>query len=403
MQMVYSYVAYTSEKKIIQGNITADDEVNARKLLSVSGYQVLSIKEKSSFINWKILNTNLSGIKQKEIVMFSRQLALLLETGTDIVTAIDLLKDQVGDKTLSGILGEVVDSIRSGNSLSAAMSKHPKAFLNIYRKTIAAGEQGGNLETVLRQMADYLERQVETKKKLKNALTYPIVVSLVAVVVVAVIVLFVLPTFLNLYSSFGVEVPALLSVLQNTIEWLQNNLLILIAIIAALIFSFFLYIRTKSGRYRYDRLKLKLPVIGRVLQLVELAQASRTLSMLFRVGIPLPDILNMVIVGTENVFVSEAFEKVQHELIRGKGISTPMKNDSFFLPLMVQMVAVGEGTGNLDKTLSTVAESYEAEAAERTTAALGMIQPILTILIGLVVGFVAVIMVTAMYSMYGQM
>jgi type IV pilus assembly protein PilC len=402
MPMVYSYIAYTSEKNIIKGKVTAEDEAAARKLISYSGYQILSIKETPSSIDWKFLTTDLGGIKQKEIVMFSRQLALLLESGTDIVTAIELLKDQVGDKTLRGILGEVVNSIRGGNSLSVAMSKHPKAFQNIYRRTISAGEQGGNLETVLRQMADFLERQLETRKKLKGALTYPVIVSIVAIIVVAVIVLFVLPTFLNLYTSFGVEIPALLSGLQNTIDWLKENILIILAVIAFLVVSIFAYVRTKNGKYRYDSLKLKLPVIGRVLQLTELSQASRTISMLFRVGIPLPEIMNLVIVGTDNVFVSESFEKVQHDIIRGKGVSAPMKSNAFFLPLMVQMVAVGEGTGNLDKTLATVAESYENEANERISVAIGMIQPILTIIIGLVVGFVAVIMITAMYSMYGQ-
>ncbi len=400
--MVYSYMAYTGERKIIKGNITADDEAAARKLLNYSGYHILSIKEKPASIDWKFLNTYLSRINQKEIVMFSRQLALLLESGTDIVTAIELLKDQVGDKRLVGILEDVIISIRSGNSLSSAMSKHPKAFQNIYRKAIAAGEQGGNLETVLRQMADFLERQVETRKKLKSALSYPSVVSVVAVIVVTVIVLYVLPTFLNLYTSFGVEIPALLTMVSNIIEWLRSNILLLLLIIVLLFVMLFMYIRTKTGRYRYDRLKLKLPVIGRITHLIELSQSSRTMSMLFRVGIPLPDIMNLIIVGTDNVFVSEAFEKVQHELIKGKGISNPMKNDKFFLPLMVQMVAVGEGTGNLDKTLAVVADSYETEANERISAAIGMIQPILTIFIGMLVAVVAVIMITAMYSLYGQ-
>ena len=401
--MEYSYVAYTKDRSLIKGKISAEDESAARKLIDFSGYQLITIKSNSSFINWKALNTNLSPIKPKEIVMFSRQLALLLESGTDIITALELLQEQVGDKTLRNILVEIVNDIRAGSSLSSAMSKHPKAFEHIYYKAIAVGEKGGNLETVMRHMADFLEKNAITKKKIKGALSYPLIVSAVAIIVVAVIVVFVLPTFINLYASLSVEVPAILTLLLDFIDWLKANILLVLLVIVAFIVAFFVYTHTKNGRYNFDRLKLKMPVIGRILQLTELSQSARTISMLFRVGLPLPEIMNLSISSTDNKFVSESFEKVQRDLIRGEGISKPMSKNKFFLPLMVQMVAVGEGTGHLDNTLITVAESYEMEADDRTTAAVGLIQPILTVFIGLVVGFVAIMMLSTMYSIYGQL
>jgi type IV pilus assembly protein PilC len=305
--MNYSYVAYNKDKAIIKGKVSADNEAAAKKMLSFSGYQVLSLKSNTRFLNLKFLTADLSGIKPKEIIMFSRQLALLLESGTDIVTSLELLQDQVGDKTLRGVLVEIVADIRGGSSLSTAMSKHPRMFHNIYQKAIAVGEKGGNLEIVLRQMADFLERQSLTKKKIKGALSYPIIVSVVAIIVVGVIVVFVLPTFINLYTALSVNVPPVLTILLDFIDWLKANFLYLLLVIVALIIGSFAYTRTKSGRYRFDRLKLKIPVIGRILQLTELAQSARTISLLFRVGLPLPEIMNLAVSGTDNVFVSEAF------------------------------------------------------------------------------------------------
>jgi type IV pilus assembly protein PilC len=401
--MEYSYMAYTKERSLIKGKVSAEDESAARKLIDFSGYQLISLKANSSFINWKALNTSLSPIKPKEIVMFSRQLALLLESGTDIITSLELLQEQVGDKTLRNVLVELVNDIRGGSSLSAAMRKHPKIFEHIFYKAVAVGEKGGNLETVLRHMADFLEKHALTRKKIKGALTYPVIVSVVALLVVAVIVIFVLPTFISLYASLGVQIPTILTVLLDVIDWLKANIIVLLLGIAVFTGAFFFYTHTKNGRYNFDRLKLRFPVIGRILQLTELAQSARTISMLFRVGLPLPEIMNLAISSTDNKFVAESFEKVQRDLIRGEGISKPMSKNKFFLPLMVQMVSVGEGTGHLDNTLTTVAESYEMEADDRTAAAVGLIQPILTVFIGLVVGFVAVMMLSTMYSIYGQL
>ena len=401
--MEYSYVAYNKDRSLIKGKIAAENETAARKLIDFSGYQLISLKANAGLINWKVLNTNLSSVKPKEIIMFSRQLALLLESGTDIITSLELLQEQVADKTLRNVLSEITNDIRGGSSLSSAMSKHPKIFQNIYYKAVAVGEKGGNLETVLRHMADFLEKQALTRKKIKGALSYPVMVSVVALLVVGVIVVFVLPTFIGLYASLSVEVPAMLTALLAFIDWFKANILLVLLVVLAIAGGIFAYIRTEKGRYRFDRMKLKLPVIGRILQLTELSQAARTISMLFGVGLPLPEIMNLTIGTTDNKFVGESFEKVQRDLIRGEGISKPMRKNKFFLPLMVQMVAVGEGTGHLDSTLVTVAESYEMEADDRTSAAVGLIQPILTIFIGLIVGFVAILMISTMYSMYGQL
>jgi type IV pilus assembly protein PilC len=401
--MDYSYVAYGRDKKLVKGKLSATSEVAATKLLSYGGYQVLSIKPLISFINFGRLSSLFTKINPKEISMFSRQLALLLESGTDIVASLELLQAQVTNRNLQRIIGEVVADIRGGSSLSAALRRHPQAFSQMYSRAIAAGERGGNLEVVLRQMAEFIERKVLTEKRIKSALAYPIIVTVVAIVVLALMVVFVLPSFTSLYSSFGSELPLATAILINVTDWLiKYGLYLLLAIIVAIVL-FVLYIRTPAGNYQWGKVSLRLPVVGRILLLSELSRACRTISLLFRVGLPLPEVLAMASYGSTNKAMSGALTEVQHELIRGQGISKPMSKRPVFLPLMVQMVGVGEGTGNLDTTLTTVAESYEMEADDRIDAAVGLIQPVVTIIIGLVVAFIAVSVFSAMYSLYGQL
>jgi len=400
--MDYAYVAYTEDRRLVKGKLSATNEEAATNLLSYGGYQVVNLKQVVPFFNTAKLAAAFSPVKLREIIMFSRQLALLLESGTDIVTSLELLQSQITNRTLKKILGGIASDIRGGSSLSAALSKHPRAFSPIYHQAIAAGEQGGNLEIVLRQMADYMERAVNTEKKIKNALTYPIIVAVVAVVVILLLITFVLPTFVSLFTAFGADLPLATRMLIGLTDWLGSYGLYLMIVIGAAVAVTFIYIRTPAGKYQKDKLSLRLPVLGRIFLLNELSRCCRTMSLLFKVGIPLPEIMAMAIHGTTNKAMSEALTGVQQELIRGEGVSRPMAKRSLFLPLMVQMVGVGEETGNLDNTLATVALSFETESDDRTSAAVGLIQPTMIIVIGLIVGFIAIALFSAMYSIYGQ-
>ena len=400
--MDFQYIAYTTERRLVRGRLSATNEEAAVNLLSYGGYQVVSLKTITPFFNLEGLVARFSRIKSMEIIMFSRQLALLLESGTDIVTSLELLQRQVTNRTLQRMIGEVASDIRGGSSLSAALSKHPRAFPEIYHRTIAAGEQGGNLEIVLRQMADYIERGAITEKKIKTALTYPFILAIVAVVVVAILVTFVMPTFVNLYSAFNVELPLPTRMLLSIAGFLSSyGLYIVLALIVALVVGY-MYIRTPAGKYQWNKLLFRLPVVGRIFLLSELSRCCRTIALLFRVGLPLPEILTMAIHGSNNKVMAESLTGVQQELIRGQGLSKPMASRELFLPLMVQMVGVGEETGNLDNTLTTVAQSYELEADDRTSTAVGLIQPAVIVVIAVVIGFVAIALLSSMYAIYGQ-
>jgi type IV pilus assembly protein PilC len=401
--MDFSYVAYGEEdKRLLSGKVSAPSEEAATELLGYGGYRVLSLKSVRPLFDRERLQARFSRIKQAEIIMFSRQLALLLESGTDIVTSLDLLQNQMTDQNLQKVIGEIAADIRGGSSLSTALSKHPRAFSSMYHRAIAAGEQGGNLEVVLRQMADYMERGFNTQKRIKSALTYPVIVVVVAIGVILILVNSVFPTFVSFYSQLGAQLPTVTRVLMAIMGWLQHYGFYLLLGLVIAIGAILVYSRTPTGKYRQDKTILGLPLIGRIIQLSELSRSCRTMALLIRVGLPLPEVLAVTIHTTTNMIVDENLTGVQQELIRGEGLSRPMEKRDLFLPLMTQMVRVGEETGNLENTLTTVAESFEAEANDKTNSAVGLIQPILTIVIGLVVGFIVLAMFSAMYSIYHQ-
>jgi len=401
--MNFAYTAYTEDKKLVKGRVSAISEEAANELLSYGGFRVVSLKAALPLINKEKLLSRFSQVKSAEIVMFSRQLALLLESGTDIVTSLDLLQNQIANQTLKRTVAEVASDIRGGSSLSVALSKHPRAFSSMYYRAISAGEQGGNLEVVLRQMAEYIEKGVATQKQIKGALVYPVIVVLVAIGVVAILTTQVFPAFTKLYSQVGVELPLPTVILIVLTDWINHYGLYLVLGLLIAVAAAYIYIRTPAGKYRWDKLMFSWPVVGRVVHLGELSRSCRTMALLVRVGLPLPEVLAMTTQSSSNKFVVENFTGVQQDLIRGEGLSKPMAKREFFLPLMTQMVKIGEESGNLENTLVTVAENFEVEGADKTKSAVAMIQPAITIILGLVVGFVVLAMMSAMYSLYGQL
>ena len=334
--MDYQYLAYTSERKMIKGKLAAPDEEKAVAELNALGYQVLNIKTMNSLgkISRSLNFSFTSVVKPKEVILFSRQLAILLESGIDIVTAIDLYKTQAANKIFKKTLEELIADLRGGTSFSGALAKFPKVFSLMYCRTIAAGEQSGNLDQVLRRIADYMERTESASKKVRGAMTYPIIVLAVAIVVVAVLVFFVMPTYTNLYSSLGAKLPTISKILIDFANWARK--------IWGVCFSCFGcdYCRDlcfTSGRPRaesnWDAFVLRLPLIGPIVQLNELARCSRTISMLIKVGLPLPDIITMCIQSSGNKIVGQALTEVKQEMLgRGRFGPTDDQEKNFLTP-----------------------------------------------------------------------
>ncbi len=401
--MNFHYVAFTIDNRIAKGTLIAATEEAASRLLAQQGYRPLSLKPSASLsLSYDKIFPSLFKLKPQVIVLFSRQFALLLESGTSMTNALELLQSQVSNRRFGKVLSQATADLRSGERLSSALSKHPDVFPEIYLRSLAVAEQSGNLETVLRQMADHVEKEAATRKKVKSALMYPAFISLVAFIVILVLVLFIVPAFAKLYSSLGAQLPAPTRLLLTVTDWFGSNVIYLGVGAAIVVCLGVFYIKTPAGKYQFDRLILTLPLIGRVSLLNELARCCRTISLLFRAGLPLPEITSLVVESSGNKVIAQAFTNVRGDMIKGEGLSQPMTKNPLFLPMMVQMVRVGEETGNLDNTLAAVADSYEVEAADKTQSLIGLIQPTITLFIGVVVAFIAISLMTAMYSMYGQ-
>ncbi|MBI2934355.1 MAG: type II secretion system F family protein [Chloroflexi bacterium] len=374
----------------------------AREMLSCSGYHSIELKPVVHSSATGSLFMGMFRTKPAEIILFYRQLALLLESGVDIVTSIQLLQNQVSNKYLVRVLEEAVADLRNGSQLSAALSRHPEVFAPIYCRTMQVGEQTGNLEVVLRQMADYMEKELTAAKGVKGALMYPLITALVAVLATGVMVTFVLPSFTRLYDSFGAELPFATRMLIAANAQFQRYGVFLLIFMATGIISLYLFVRTEPGRYRADKAILEMPLIGRVVHLKELARCGRSISLLFRAGLPMTEIMSQLIAGCNNRVISKALTDVRESMVRGEGLSAPMSRHPIFLPMFVQMISVGEETGTLDTTLMAVAQTYETEVDDRTRTLVGLIQPAMTVLIGAGVGLITLSMVSAMYSIYGQ-
>ncbi len=400
--MIYQYVAYNSKGEVVKGKLTADNDQAANELLDYAGFKAINLKPYTPFFTMGSLSSQFTQVKPTDIILLYRQLAMLLDSGTDIAAALDLLQQQVSNGALSKVLGEVVADVRGGSQLSLSLEKHPKIFPSVYCKLISVGEQSGDLETVLRQVADYMEKEMTTSKQTKGALMMPAITSVIAVIVILLMIMFILPSFSGMYESLGAELPAVAKFLVNLGEGMKaNGLYIFIGLVIAAVVGY-VYVKTPRGRYNLDKLLFKLPLMGRIRLLSELARFCRSMALLFNSGLPLPEIMLLASRSSGNKVMSEALMEVHADMVKGEGLSGPMAKNSLFLPMMVQMVKVGEETGSLDTTLIAVSNSFETEAEDKMKNLIGLIQPTMTIIIGGVVGLVAMTLMSAMTSMYGQ-
>ena len=400
--MTFKYVAYNAGGELVKGKLSTSNEETANELLDYAGYRTISLQPYVPFFSPDKLIAELFPVKPTEIILLYQQLAMLLESGTDISSSIDLLRQQTTSRSLRKVLGEVISDIREGSPLSAALIKHPKIFPPTYSHLLGIGEQSGDLEIVLRQVADYMEQEISTGKEVKGALMMPVITAIIAVVVIGLMITFILPSFGDLYTSLGAELPAPAKMLITLGENIRENGLFVLLGIAVIIGLAFAYIRTSRGRYQWDWLLLNLPLVGRIRHLTEIARYCRTMSLLFHAGLPLTEIMSLAIRSSGNKVMVKSLTEIQEDMVKGEGLAGPMSKNKFFLPMLVQMVRVGEETGNLDITLQAVAKSYEAETSNRISSAVALIQPAMTLIIGGVVGGIALTLMSAMTAMYGE-
>jgi type IV pilus assembly protein PilC len=400
--MIYQYIACSPQGEVIKGRLTAASEEAVNDMMSYAGFRLINLKPYIPFFSMERLQQALFKIKPMEIVLFFRQLALLLESGVNIVTSLELLQEQMPNPNMKKAMLDILKDLRNGNQLSVAMAKHPEVFSPLACRTLSIGEQTGGLETMLRQVADYMEKEITASKSIKSALTYPVIAAVVTVIVVGVLVGFVLPAFSDLYKQLNVELPTITQMMMDFAEWVKANIVYILLGTIAVVGAILVYIKTPEGSYKFDKFMLKLPLIGRVKHLNELSRCCRSISILFTAGLPLTEIMSLVTQGTSSKVMAQALNDVHQDMLKGEGLSQPMSKNPFFLPMIVRMVKVGEETGSLDTSLLAIANNYETEAEDKTKSMISLIQPIMTLVIAGVIGLIALSMVSAMYSIYGQ-
>ena len=400
--MIYQYVAYDQSGDISQGRLSASSEAVASELLGHSGYRVVTLKQASQPFSLSGLTKRFARLRPTDIILFYRQLAMLLGSGVDVVASLEMLQGQTTSRQLVSVLSAVISDVRGGSRLYAAMNKHPGAFSEMSCRMLRIGEESGSFEVVLKHLADYIEKELVASKGVKGALMYPVIAIIATVGVIVVLIGFVFPAFGELYGSMGAELPASTQYLINLgLQFRAYGVYVLMAVLAAVVAAV-VYFRTPAGRCRRDSLALKLPVIGRISHVKQLARAGRSIGLLFKAGLPMTDIIRLTGEAAGNRMISQSFAEVEQDMLRGGGLSGPMAKNPLFLPLMVQMVKIGEETGNLDTNLEAVSENYEAEAEDKIRLMTAMIQPAMTVVIGGIVGLLALSLTTAMYSIYGQ-
>jgi type IV pilus assembly protein PilC len=400
--MPYKYVAYNNDKKLVTGTIDVTSEGMAEQAIQRAGYRLLSLESVGTRVTLQRLMPSLFGIKTGDVIFFSRQMATLIETGTTIPTALQLLQEQVSNTALKVIVGTIIEDVRSGSSFSEALERHPDAFPQIYRRMVGVGEQTGNLEVVLRQAANYMEKEKLLVKKVSRAMIYPVIILLLALGVVTLMLTFALPSMVDMFDEFNADLPVTTRLLIAITNGFATYKLHLLAVVLAIAGAAVWGVKQPVGRRSLDKVLLKMPLIGPVCLLREISHICRTMSMLVHAALPMPEIMDITVQTTGNTAVAESVEDVRTKMLQGQGLSQPMSQHQVFPRLLVQTVAVGEETGTLDSNLATLADSYEGEVDERVNKLVSMMEPCLMLGMGVVVGFIVISVIMPMYSIMGK-
>jgi len=396
--MEYRYIAFDQEGQRVEGLIDVPDEAAAERALWERGLTIAQLTPAHRELRlWRLFPT-FFGLKRRDLIVFSCQLATLLSSGISILPALRLLAGQSTSKPLREILGEVAEAVERGQSFSAALSAHPYAFPPLYTRTIAIGERTGNLEKTLRRLATYLEQAQELSRKLWEALAYPVFVLGVAIFVVVLMLTVALPPMVQLFESFGADLPWTTRALIALTRWTTAYGLYILFGAPALTIGLAWWGTRPSGRRLRDAVALRLPIVGRVVLEGQIARFARTAATLIRAGLPLSEVMELTVSTAGNVVVAEALERVRVALLTGQGISAPLAAEPIFPPLLAQMARVGEESGTLEENLETVANFYEEEVERTMRILVSLVEPALTIFVGLIVGFIALSMVMPMYS-----
>ena len=401
--MPYKYVAYTRTGERVQGVLNVPTEAAAEEALWRSDYIIVSLQPVRPRADLAALMPTFFGVKPRELIVFSRQLATLIESGITILSGLQMLAEESASKPLKRALEKVIEDVQEGETFSNALRKQPHVFPPIYSRMMEIGERMGNMETVLRQVATYMEKREDLTRKVRGAMAYPAFIISLAIGVVFLMITFTLPGILGLFSEFNVELPLTTRILIAVTDFTSAHQTQLMTGAVLFVVLLALYLRTPMGQRQKDILLLKIPLISTINIQSNMAQLCHTMSILLRAGLPMAEIMNLLVETMGNVILREAIERVRMEMLQGHGLSQPLRQEKVFPSLLAQMVRVGEETGTLDSNLETLAKFYEEEADRRINALTSMMEPALMLFVGGLVGFLAVSVIMPMYTMIGAM
>lgn len=394
----YTYTAKLNPRKTIQGDIEAESQQEAINKLTKIGYFPLSIKAEGLSPNKQNIFKKFKRFSNKEIVLFTNQLSTLIESGVNIIKAVNIISNQTANKYLKSVLNEVTNRVKDGKSLSDSLSLHPDIFSNLYTSTIRTGESSGNLKDVLKRLSDFYEKEEEFKNSLRSSLTYPFFVLLVSVLTIFVLLIFVIPRITSMFEDMGQILPLSTRVLIAASDFFHRFWPALFAVIIVLIFLFKRLIKNQRGKLLWDGFKLKLKMLGPVILKTEISRLMRTLSLLLSSGIPITSALNKTIPTINNQVLKIEIEKLYSQINKGSSLSEALKNSKLFPDFVTSIIAIGEETGSLDKSLKRIAGDYELEVDRALKVLLRLLEPTIILVMGLIVGFIVLSMLLPIFQ-----
>jgi type IV pilus assembly protein PilC len=395
MPDTYTYKARDKAGNVLNGTIQADNEALVLARLREQGFVPLEVGKQGRGMNIELTKKK---VKLKELSVVSRQFATMVNSGLPILRALSILADQTENPELGRVLGLVRTDVEQGASLSGAMAKHPKVFNDLFVAMVKSGEMGGSLDDVLMRLADMIEAEVKLRGKIKSAMTYPVAVVALVVLIMSAMLLFVVPQFQTIYASLGGSLPLPTRILLTASNIFKQFWYIVLVGVFVFRFFFKRWKKTPKGREAVDRMKLKVPVFGVIFQKVALSRFASTSAMLLRSGVPILQALEIVIETVNNRVVAKAIEDVQTSVREGESMAKPLSRHAVFPPMVVQMLAVGEETGQVDTMLEKVAEFYNQEVEASVDALTSLIEPLLIAVIGGCVGAAVVALYMPMFN-----
>lgn len=399
--MNFAYKVKTSQGNVLEGSMEANDQQSVVNRLREQRFIILDISEVKSASGGMLnkLNPFKPKVKRKDLVIFSRQLATLVNSGVPIVQSLSILYDQIESPAFKAVVGKCREDIESGITIADAMERHPQAFTTLYVSMVRAGEVGGILDVILERLSEYLEDAAKLQGQIKSAMAYPAVIMLAAFGVTGFVLIFVVPRFESMFAGFNRELPLPTKIVVSLSRGLTKLFPVIIVIIVVIIYALRMYKKTETGSLKIDQFMLGLPALGVLQRKVAVAKFTRTFGTLIKSGVPILQALDTVAKTAGNRVIEIAINQAKESIREGEKIAEPLKRSGVFPPMVTQMISVGEETGNLDTMLAKIADFYDTEVDSAVESLTAMMEPMIIVFLGVVVGGMVVALFLPMFEM----